>query len=203
MTQGEIAKFFKDYEPFRQRTIVIVDFGNVEKWKNSLNWKVGVPELARLVKNFSTGKVFLRRFYYGADFGKHESNQIMTRWSEEILNRAKINGFEVVAKRVKYICSKDSVFGFEKKCDLDVEMAIDLIQERDNYDTIVLFSGDGDLVRALEYLEKEYRKRSVVMSARGHIGREVIDAQKTGTISEILFADDFEYRLNMERFVRR
>lgn len=203
MTKGEIAKFFKDYEQFRQRTIMIVDFGNVEKWKNSLNWKVGVPELARLVKNFSSGKVFLRRFYYGADFGKHESSQIMSRWSNEILNRAEINGFEVVAKRVKYICSKDSVFGFEKKCDLDVEMAIDLIQERDNYDAIVLFSGDGDMVRALEYLKKEYRKRSIVMSARGHIGREIIDAQKTGIISEILFADDFEYRLNMERFARR
>jgi uncharacterized LabA/DUF88 family protein len=203
MTQGEIANFLKDYDQFRQRTIVVVDFGNVEKWKNGLNWKVGVPELARLVKNFSTGKVFLRRFYYGADFGKHEACQIMTQWSDKILNRAKINGFEVVAKRVKYICSKDSVFGFEKKCDLDVEMAVDLIQERDNYDTIILFSGDGDLVRALEYLSKEYGKKSIVMSARGHIGREVIDAQKVGIISEILFADDFEYRLNMERFIRR
>jgi len=203
MTQMEIAKFLDSFEQYRHRTIVIVDFGNVEKWKNSLGWKVGIPELARLVKKFSIGRGFLRRFYYGADFGEHESCKVMTLWSSAILNRAKINGFEVVEKRVKYIYSKNNVCGFEKKCDFDVEMAVDLIQERNNYDIIVLFSGDGDLVRALEYLNKEYGKKSIVMSARGHIGREVMDAQKIGIISEVLFADDFEYRLNMERFVRR
>ncbi len=203
MTPEEIRKLFKEREPLRQRTIVIIDFGNVEKWKHSLRWEVGIQELARLVKNFSIGKVFLRRFYYGADFGNHDSCTVMTPWSAEILNRAKINGFEVVAKRVKYIHSTNNVHGFEKKCDLDVEMTIDLIQERDNYDTIILFSGDGDLVRALEYLNKEYGKKSIVMSARGHVGREVIDAKKSGIISDILFAEDFEYRLNMRRFASR
>ena len=37
------------------------------------------------------------------------------------------------------------------------------------------------------------------MNARGHIGREVIDAKRDGVIEEILYADDFEYRLNMDR----
>lgn len=41
---------------------------------------------------------------------------------------------------------------------------------------------------------------SLTMSARGHIGREVIDAKREGIIKEILYADDFEYRLNMDRF---
>ena len=56
----------------------------------------------------------------------------MIRWSEALLTRAKMNGFEVIAKRVKYIHSADNVFGFEKKCDLDVEMAMDMIMEKDN-----------------------------------------------------------------------
>ncbi len=38
------------------------------------------------------------------------------------------------------------------------------------------------------------------MSARGHIGREVLDAKASGVVREILFTEDFEYRLNMERF---
>ena len=79
-------------------------------------------------------------------------------------------------------------------------MTGDLIRERNNYDTIILFSGDGDLVTALKYLKKEYGKQTVIMSARGHIGREVIDAKRVGIIEEILYADDFEYRLNMDRF---
>lgn len=200
MTPETIKTFLSAYAPRRERTIVVVDFANVEKWKHGLGWRVGIRELAVLIKHFSTGHRFLRRFYYGADYGKSEKSTVLTEWSRYILRTADLNGLEVNKKRVKYIHSLDNVNGFEKKCDLDVEMAVDLIRERDNYDTVVLFSGDGDLMTALKYLKEAYGKNSIVMSARGHIGREVFDAKKDGTVDEILFADDFEYRLNMNRF---
>lgn len=202
MNQGEIKKFLESFVSKRKRTIVVVDFANVEKWKNGLGWRVGVRELATLVRNFTYGQKFLRRFYYGADYGPNEKSTELIEWSRYMLRTADLNGFKVVDKRVKYIRSADNVHGFEKKCDLDVEIAIDLIRERDNYDNIVLLSGDGDLVAALQYLKEEYGKRALVMSARGHIGREVIDAKNNGVIDEILYADDFEYRLNMDRFRR-
>lgn len=200
MTPEEIKKFLTLLADKRERTIVIIDFGNVEKWKDSLGWRVGIQELAKLVKNLSLGHRFLRRFYYGADYGPDEKSTLLTRWSSSILERAKINGFEVVQKRVKYIHDKSNQYGFQKKCDLDVEMAVDLIQERDNYDTIFLFSGDGDLVRAIQYLHDTYNKESFVFCARGHIGRELVDAKGAGLIKGILYADDFEFRLNMDRF---
>jgi len=199
MKPENIKKYLEGYTVRRERTIVIVDFGNVEKWKHGLGWRVGIREIAMLVKHFTYGKRFLRRFYYGADYGPSEKSTALTEWSRYMLRTADLNGFQVVDKRVKYIHSIQNVHGFEKKCDLDVEMAVDLIRERANYDTIVLFSGDGDLVTALRYLKEEYGKRAIVMSARGHIGREVIDAKRDGTIEEILYADDFEYRLNMDR----
>ena len=184
------------------RTIVIVDYGNIEKWKYSTKWKVGIRELGRLVKNFSQGKRSLRRFYYGADYGRDEKSLELSDWSKYILVTAEMNGFEVISKRVKYIHSKDNVYGFEKKCDLDVEMAVDLIRERNNYDTIILFSGDGDLMRAIRYLYEEYGKQSYVFGARDHTGREVFDAQKDGVVKDTLFAEDFEYRLNMNHFIK-
>lgn len=202
MTPDEIKKFFQIYLTRRERTIAVVDFGNVEKWKNSLGWNVGIRELANLIKNFSQGARFLRRFYYGADYGPNEKSAQMTPWSQKMLQTAQWSGFEVVQKRVKYIHTSENIHGFDKKCDLDVEMAVDLIQERDNYDTVVLFSGDGDLMRAIAYLKEFYTKRCIVMSARGHIGREVLDAKMAGVVEGILFADDFEYRLNMRRHWR-
>ena len=66
MTKEEIKKFIASFSDKQERTLVIVDYGNVEKWKNSLNWKVGIKELGNLVKHFSRGKKFLRRFYYGS-----------------------------------------------------------------------------------------------------------------------------------------
>ena len=53
---------------------------------------------------------------------------------------------------------------------------------------------------AIKYLKEEYGKQTIIMSARGHIGREIIDAKKDGVVEEILYADDFEYRLNMDKF---
>lgn len=202
MNQEEIKKFISLFSGKKDRVITLVDFGNVEKWRNSLGWRVGIRELGTFVKNFSTGHKFLRRFYYGADFGPVEKSIIMTGWSKYILQTADANGFEVVKKPVKYIHAQDNKSGFEKKCDLDVEITIDLIRERDNYDTIILFSGDGDLMCALQYLKEVYGKKSIVMSARGHIGREVVDAKTTKIIDEILYAEDFEYRLSMDRFRR-
>lgn len=199
MNQDQIRQFLHSFIPKKERTIVIVDFGNVEKWKHSLHWHVGIQELANLVKNFSYGKKFLRRFYYGSDYGQKETSNTMEQWSNGIITRANMNGLEVITKRVKYIHSADNVHGFEKKCDLDVEMAVDLIKERDNYDTIVLFSGDGDLMYAINYLHEKYDKTTIVFGARDHIGREIFDAQKAGAVSNILFAEDFEYRLNMDR----
>lgn len=92
--------------------------------------------------------------------------------------------------------------GFTKKCDLDVDMAIDLVRERGTYDTIVLFSGDGDLMCAIGYLHEEYGKKCIVFGARNHIGREAFDALQEGVVDRILFAEDFEYRLKDSYFKR-
>lgn len=200
MTQEEIKLFLESFITKCDRTIVVVDYGNVEKWKNSLGWKVSIKKLADLIKYFSYGKQFLRRFYYGSDYGKDEKSTILSEWSRSKLEMAKWNHFEVVTKRVKYIRSQTNEFGFEKKCDLDVEMAVDLIRERDNYDTIILFSGDGDLMCAIKYLHEIYEKKCFVFGARGHLGREVVDGKIAGFIQAILYAEDFEYRLNDTRF---
>jgi len=204
MNQSEIKVFLEAFQNQRkqERTIVIVDFGNVDKWKDSLKWKVGIKELGNLVKNFSLGRKFLRRFYYGSDYGNNERSHTISPWSDAILRMAKMNRFEIITKRVKYIHDLNHKTGFQKKCDMDVEMTIDLIKERDNYDTIVLFSGDGDLMCAIRYLNEEYGKHCIVFGARGHVGREIYDAKQEKIVDEVLYAEDFEYRLNKYRFGR-
>ena len=65
-------------------------------------------------------------------------------WSAMVLNKARMNNFEIITKRVKYIHDLNYKTGYVKKCNFDVEISTDLIKEADNYDTIILFSGDGD-----------------------------------------------------------
>ena len=195
MTQKDIKSFLDAFATKRERTMVIVDYRNVEKWKNSLGWIVDIEKLALLVKHFSYGRRANRRFYYGSDFGPNEKSITLTDWSRRLLEKAAWSKFDVQTKRVKYMKDSDAQQGYEKKCDLDVEMTVDLIKERDAYDHIVLFSGDGDLMYAVRYLKEVYGKSCVVFGARDHIGREVIDALKMGCLDSVLYAQDFEYRL--------
>jgi len=201
MDKIEIKTLLDSFSEKQNRILVIVDYGNVEKWKNSLGWKVGIRELGILVKNFSKGNESLRRFYYGSDYGRKESSEVMVDWSRSVLERAKMNNFSIVTKRVKYIHDRNNVTGFAKKCDLDVEMSIDLVKKRDEYDSVILFSGDGDLMCAMKYLHDEYQKTCYVFGARDHVGREVFDARMEGVVQDVLFAEDFEYRLK-DRYSR-
>lgn len=201
MNRQDIDNVLAALEKTREKNLVIIDFGNVEKWKESLGWKIGIKELKNLIKHLTYGKKFLRRFYYGSDYGKHDRNQIMTMWSANIMNKARMNDFEIITKRVKYIPSTQHKTSYIKKCDFDVEIAVDTIREQKNYDTCVIFSGDGDMAYLLRHLKECYNKSLYVFAARNHIGRELIDAEKEGIIEKILYADDFEYRLNMDRFI--
>ena len=62
MNYAEINKFLDSFSDKLSRTIVIVDFSNVEKWKESTHWKIDIQELAALAKHFSKGDTQLRRF---------------------------------------------------------------------------------------------------------------------------------------------
>jgi len=115
MTKSEIAKFLNKLSATQERNIVMVDFANVARWEDSLGWLVGVKRLGQFVSHIARGKKYLRRFYYGEDYGPKDKSDILTPWSERIITQAKYSGFEIVSKRVKYIPDKKYETGFIKK----------------------------------------------------------------------------------------
>ncbi|MBU1180412.1 NYN domain-containing protein [Patescibacteria group bacterium] len=162
MNQQDIKTFINKLEKTQNRNIVIIDYGNVQKWERSIKWRIGLKELGNLVKHMSKGSRFLRRFYYGKDYGDNKS-ETLTEWSRMVLEKSKMSGFENISKRVKYIRDKNYKTGFVKKCDMDLMMGLDLIKEKDNYDYIILFSGDGDLAAALKFMFENYGKKVVCL----------------------------------------
>ena len=69
---------------------------------------------------------------------------------------------------------------YRRKCDFDVEITRDVLNEIDNYDTLLLFSGDGDYFALTEDLIKK-GKKVILVFAEGHKGKEY------NTISNSLF----------------
>ena len=181
--------------------MIIIDFANVDRWQDSTGWPVGLKQLGKLISHMSYGEKYLRRFYYGEDYGPKDSAKDLLPWSESMLMNARYSGFEIVTKRVKYIPDVKYETGFIKKCNLDIEMAVDLIKEEKNYDNAIIFSGDGDLAYVCRYIHKTFNKKIYIFGARDHLGKELVDARTKGVIKDILFVEDFEYRLNLKRAV--
>lgn len=199
MNKQQIKGLLHQLEKTQDRNIVLIDFANVDRWEESLGWPVGVNKLGQLVKHISKGKKFLRRFYYGLDYGQKDSSTRLTDWSMKIHMQARYSDFKIISKRVKYIHDSNYATGFTKKCNLDIEMSVDLIKEEKNYDTAIVFSGDGDLAYVFDYIHHEFGKKIYTFGARNHIGKELMEAKANGIIKNILFVEDFEYRLNLRR----
>ncbi len=79
-------------------------------------------------------------------------------------------------------------------------MAVDLIKEKDNYDNVIIFSGDGDLSYVIRYLKDEFNKCFYIFTARNHLGKELLECYENKIVEKILFVKDFECRLNESRF---
>lgn len=115
MNKPEITKFLNLLSKTINRNIVIVDFANVNKWEDSLGWPISIKKLGQLNQHFSLGKKYLRRFYYGKDYGPKDKSNKLLPWSETIIKQATYSSFEIVSKRVKYIPDDKYETGFIKK----------------------------------------------------------------------------------------
>ncbi|MHB8585954.1 MAG: LabA-like NYN domain-containing protein [Thermoplasmatota archaeon] len=80
-------------------------------------------------------------------------------------------GYVVRSKPVKVMRDRDT--GEEVyKANLDVEIALDMMDTVQNWDVAFLFSGDGDFARAVELLRTR-GKRVYVVAARSSLAREL------------------------------
>lgn len=72
-------------------------------------------------------------------------------------------GYKLFLKPVKLYDQEDGIT--RRKANCDVEMAFYLMKERDNFDRILILSGDGDFLPVLKYLRS--LGKEVIILARG------------------------------------
>jgi len=82
-----------------------------------------------------------------------------------------INGYIVRSKEVKRIRVAKGIY--EWKGDFDVELTMDVMDNLQEFETIVLLSGDSDFA-PIARRTKEYNKKVIVISAKHHISKELI-----------------------------
>jgi len=65
-----------------------------------------------------------------------------------------------------------------RKCDFDVEITRDVFNEMNNFETLILFSGDGDYSALVDDLISLKNKKAIVVFAKEHKGKEYEDFKK-------------------------
>jgi len=74
-----------------------------------------------------------------------------------------------MVKKLKYLMEKGRYC--RRKCDFDVEITKDILINLDKFDTLLLFSGDGDYKAIAEYL-LNIKKKVIIAHPFGARGKE-------------------------------
>ena len=85
------------------------------------------------------------------------------------------NNFTVRTRTVKKFRKTDG--GYAWKNNLDIELAFEMVETKEKYQTAILISGDGDFAVPIKRIKKA-GKRIIVMSTRGHISIELLALAK-------------------------
>lgn len=142
---------------------LFIDGANMFYTQKKLGWNLDYKKIYDYFKG--TNELY-NAFYY---VGTKENNPM----SDSFLRALIRLGYTVRTKPVKQIWKKGVVE--DEKCNLDVEIVIDMFNTVDHYSLAYLFSGDSDFERAIELLRSK-GKRIIAVSTAGMASIELINA---------------------------
>jgi len=145
------------------RLAVFIDGANLH---SSTRWLEYEIDYKRLRRYFAKHSKLMRVFYYTAVL---EEEHMPIR---PLLDWLGYNGFTIVTKPAKQFT--DTQGTTRTKGNMDIELAIDAMEQAENLDHVVIFSGDGDFRRLIESLQRQGTRVTVVSTLEGE-GRMVAD----------------------------
>lgn len=136
----------------REKIALFIDGANLYAASKSLGFDI---DYRKLLKAFQKRGYLLRAYYYTALIEDQEYSSI-----RPLIDWLDYNGYRVVTKPAKEFT--DSLGRRKIKGNMDIELAIDAMEQCETVDHLVIFSGDGDFTTLVEALQRRGRKVSVV-----------------------------------------
>ena len=143
--------FYKD-----ERLALFIDGANLYSAGKTLGVEV---DYRKLLEEFRRRGRLLRAYYYTALVENDDYSPI-----RPLVDWLQYNGFNVVTKPAKEFT--DSTGRRRVRGDMDVEIAVDMLNLAPHLDHIVLFSGDGDLTRLVQAVQEKGVRVSVVSTVK-------------------------------------
>ena len=135
-----------------ERVALFIDGSNLYAAARALGFDI---DYKRLLDVFQKDGRLIRAFYYTALMEDQEYSPI-----RPLVDWLDYNGYTMVTKPTKEFT--DAAGRRKIKGNMDIELAIDVMEMAPHLDHIVLFSGDGDFRRLVEAVQRKGVRVSVV-----------------------------------------
>jgi uncharacterized LabA/DUF88 family protein len=139
-----------------ERVALFIDGANLYATARSLGFDV---DYKRLLEFFNGRCHLIRAFYYTALVEDQEYSPI-----RPLIDWLDYNGYTMVTKPTKEFT--DASGRRKIKGNMDIELAIDVMEMAERLDHIVIFSGDGDFRRLVEAVQRKGVRVTVVSTIR-------------------------------------
>jgi uncharacterized LabA/DUF88 family protein len=140
----------------QERIGVFIDGSNLYAAARALNFDI---DYKRLLELFAAKGHLIRAFYYTALIEDQEYSPI-----RPLIDWLDYNGYAMVTKPTKEFT--DASGRRKIKGNMDIELAIDVMEMAEHLDHVVLFSGDGDFRRLVEAVQRRGVRVTVVSTIR-------------------------------------
>ena len=121
----------------QERTALFIDGSNLYAAARALGFDI---DYKRLLEVFTENRHLVRSFYYTALIEDQEYSPI-----RPLVDWLDYNGYTMVTKPTKEFT--DSSGRRKLKGNMDIELAVDVMEMAEHLDHVILFSGDGDFRR--------------------------------------------------------
>jgi uncharacterized LabA/DUF88 family protein len=139
-----------------ERLGLFIDGANLYSAARTLGFDIDYKKLLEL---FSSRGYLVRAFYYTALMEDQEYSPI-----RPLVDWLDYNGYTLVTKPTKEFT--DAAGRRRIKGNMDIELAVDLMEMASTIEHAVIFSGDGDFRRLIEAVQRKGVRVSVVSSLR-------------------------------------
>lgn len=140
----------------QERTALFIDGANLYAATRSLGFDI---DYRRLLDHFGSKLNLVRAYYYSALLDTEEYSPLkpLTDWLA-------YNGYSLVTKPAKEFI--DTLGRRRIKGNMDIELAIDMLELAPKLDHAILFSGDSDFRRLVEAVQRKGVRVSVVSTIK-------------------------------------
>ncbi len=139
-----------------ERLALFIDGSNLYAAAKSLGFDI---DYKRLLEVFANKGTLIRAFYYTALVEDQEYSPL-----RPLIDWLDYNGYSMVTKPTKEFT--DATGRRKVKGNMDIELAVDVMEMAESVDHLIIFSGDGDFRRLVEAVQRKGRRVSIVSSTR-------------------------------------